>query len=94
MDSYRNPSSKLGINKPPRQRRGRNEESCEHRRRVVSVEVVVKPVVVPVPSAIAEVKVEDVAVAVRVAEFCVKCHLCHRPLNTLGAESYSAYIMP
>lgn len=41
--------------------------SCEHRRRVVGVPVVVEPVVAPVPHAIVPVEVTNVEVVVGVA---------------------------
>ncbi len=50
---------------------------------VVGVAVVgVQPTTIVVP-----VRVEEFRVA---TENCVGCHLCHRPLNTLGAESNPA----
>ena len=63
-----------------------------HRRRVVGVEVVVKPVVVPVPleRVVVPIEVQHVTVAVRTAKNCIECLLCHHPLNTLGVVSYSA----
>jgi len=59
----------------------RNKETCEHRRRVVGVPVVVEPVVVPVPLAVVPVQVQDIAVATRTAKDCMECLLCHHPLN-------------
>ena len=47
--------------------RERNEETGEHRRRVVVVEVIVEPVVVPVPLTVVPVQVQDVPVTVRAA---------------------------
>ena len=66
----------------------RNEKSCAHRGRVIRVEVIVEPVVVPVPLATIPVEIADIEVAIGVAN-CMKCHLCHCSLNTLRAESYS-----
>lgn len=65
--------------------------TCEDTHRVVVVPVIVKPVVVPVPGTVViAIEVENVAVAVRVAEICIVCHLRHCPLSTLRAVSYSA----
>ncbi len=62
--------------------------SCENRRRVVSVPVIVQPVDVPVPLAIVPVQVQDVTVTVGVPKKYIKCLPCHHPLNTLGVVSY------
>lgn len=90
MGNLQNPSSKLGINKtPPARSQGRNEESCENSRGVVDVPIVVEPVVVPVPLAVIEVEVQNVAVAVRTAKDCMRRRLCHHLSSALKAVSYS-----
>ncbi len=66
MGSLLNPLISSGQAKLLQVRR-RNEESCEPRRRIVVVEVVVEPVVVPVPPVLVEVQVSNVEIAVRVA---------------------------
>lgn len=43
------------------------KESCEQHRRIVGVEVIVEPVVVPVPPRTVPVEIADIEVAVRVA---------------------------
>ncbi len=56
------------LNKTPRTKRsGRNEETGGNRGRVLVVELIVEPVVVPVPLSVLEVQVADVEVAVRIA---------------------------
>ncbi|MBP6855877.1 MAG: hypothetical protein KBC26_02845 [Candidatus Pacebacteria bacterium] len=52
----------------------------------VGVEVVTEPIVVPIPLAIVEVQVLNVAIAVLVEQKCMRHHLCHHPLNTFGIE--------
>ena len=80
------------VNKTPPPKRERNEESCENGRRVASVAIIVEPVVVPFPVAIVvAIEVEEVPIAVGVAQYCTKCHLCHHPLNTLGVEYDSVF---
>jgi hypothetical protein len=64
-----------------------NKESCEQRRRVVVVPVVVEPVVAPVPLAIIEIEATDIEVASGIAEY-IECCLRHRPLSTFRAEFY------
>jgi hypothetical protein len=60
---------------------------AETESRVVRVPVVVQPVPVHHDLAIVLVQVRDVEVAVLVLYERMECHLCHRPLNTLRAES-------
>ncbi len=52
---------------------------------VVGVEVIVKPVIVPVPGLAIEVQVPDVQVVIGVAIY-IECHPCHYLLNTLEIE--------
>ena len=49
---------------PPKNER-KNEENFEESRRVLKVPVVIKPVVVPVPSVVVPIEVTDVEVVVR-----------------------------
>lgn len=82
-------------NKTPQPyRQGRNEESCDTKSGVTGITIIVEPVVVPVPRPIiVTIEVQGVAVAVRVAKYCVRRHLFHHPLKFLGdlrIESYSA----
>jgi hypothetical protein len=50
--------------------KGRNKESCERSGRIVRIPVIVEPVVVPVPLPAIKVQIEDVAVAIRIAQIC------------------------
>lgn len=75
-------------NKTLQRKLERNKGSCENRRHVVLIEVVVQPVHVPVPLAVVPVQVQDVAVAVRVPEKCIENLPNHHPLNILRIESY------
>ena len=59
-------------------------------RQVLGIPIVLEPIVVPVPLVAIEVQIQDIAVAVRVAQKCMKCHPCHHPSNTLRVVSYSA----
>ena len=61
------------------------------RGQVAGIPVVLKPVVVPVPLSTIEIQIQDVAVAVRVTQDCMKCPPRHHPLNTLGVVSYSIF---
>ena len=54
-------------NKTPPISWGRNEKSCEPRRRIVAVPVVLEPVVAPVPHVAVEVEVTDVELLAGVA---------------------------
>ena len=77
-------------NKTPLPEQERNEESCEKRRHVVAVAIVVEPVVVPVPRAVVvAVEVQEVPVAVLVPQKCMQRRLLHCPSNTLRAVSNS-----
>lgn len=58
-------------------------------RRIVGVEIVIEPVVVPVPGLVIEAEVADVQGAIGVA-ICIECRPYHHPLNTLGIEFYTA----
>ena len=75
-------------NKTPPHGRRRNEESCGHRGRVLNIEVIVEPVVVPVPRTVVPVQIADVQVVVGVA-ICAKSLQYHCPSSTLRAVSYS-----
>lgn len=44
----------------------RNEEVCENNGGITGIEVIVKPIVVPVPLATIPVEIQDVAIAVGV----------------------------
>ena len=60
--------------------------TCEHRGRILGVPVVIKPVVVPVPATIiVAIEIQEVPIAVRVAQKRMRCHPYH-----FSAESYSA----
>lgn len=73
----------------------RNEESYgQHHGNMLAVPIVVEPIVVPVPLVAVPVEVKHIAVAIRVAKYCIKRRPCHYPLNSLGAVSYSTSIMP
>lgn len=74
--------------------RERNEVSCETSRGVLGIPIVVEPIVVPVPLTIVPIQVQDIAVAVRVLQDCIRHHLNHHWLNTLLVEFYSASQMP
>jgi hypothetical protein len=56
---------------------------------IVVVPVIVEPVEVHDPAVVVPVEVRDVEVAVGVAQNYAACRPCHRPLSTLGVESYS-----
>lgn len=61
----------------------RNEENCEGSGKVLSIPVVRKPVVVPVPIAsVVAVKVEHLAVAVRGEQKCAERRQYRYPLIT------------
>ena len=63
----------------------------EHSGGVGSVPTAVEVAVVPVPATIVvAIEVEEVPVAVRVAEKYIECHPCHHPSNTLRVEYYFA----
>jgi hypothetical protein len=66
----------------------RNNLICDHSR-VIRVEVVVKPVVVPVPLGTIPVEITNVQVAIRIA-VSLKYLPNHHPLNTLRIVFYSA----
>ena len=53
----------------PTKKRERNEKSSELRRRVLTIEDVAEPVVVPVPRTIVPVEVPNIEMAVRVAKY-------------------------
>jgi len=52
------------------------------------------PVVVPPVVVAVDIQVPLTVVAVESGQYCTECRPCHRPSNTLEAESYPAYQMP
>ncbi|MBU3925725.1 hypothetical protein KJ763_00960, partial [Patescibacteria group bacterium] len=78
--------AKTIIKLKPRKERG-NKEICENRRRIIDVPIVLKPIVVPVPSAIVPIEEEHVAIAIRTLQKRTKYRLIHRLLITLKVES-------
>lgn len=79
----------------PHNGRGRNEESCEEKRGITGVPVVVEPIDVPVPLTIVPIQIEDVAVAVRVPKNCTRSRLVHiSPQSASEAVKYLASVMP
>ena len=55
----------------------------------VLIEIIAQPVPVRVPTLTVLIAIRDVAVAIVVHHDRTKSHLYHRPLTTLGVESYS-----
>jgi hypothetical protein len=72
----------------PPYRQERNEKICENSRRVISVPIILKPIVVPVPLTIVPVQVQDITVTVRVPKKHIEYHLFHHLLNTLKVVYY------
>ncbi len=57
----------VGENKTLPNKWERNKKNFGHRRRIVAIEVIVKPVVVPVPPVIVPVQIPDIQVASGIA---------------------------
>ncbi len=55
---------------------------------IVAIPVVREPVPVLVPAVVVPVEVRDVLAVVRIPQNYEACRPCHRPLSSLGVESY------
>ena len=58
----------------PVNHRERNEKSCAQDGRIARIEIIVEPVVVPVPLVTVPVEVTDIQIAIRVANICNASH--------------------
>lgn len=76
----------------PQNLKERNKESCAQDSRVAGIEIVVEPVVVPVPLIAVPVEVTDVQVAIRVANvYHASCITTLRILSGLNFIRYQKY---